>query len=274
MANPYPIEIQAGDAEGPIVIGGLATFTDLGNQPGGGFTPAVVTAADSPYVALPGSLVVVDTSGGPVEIDLPDTPPDGSEVAVWVIDASNQVTVEGPINGGSEIDLTELYSQLVVVYVADQGTWAVLSEGVPGSAGGSSETELVGAQSDTIANGSGGSLTWAHVGGDALLDYTDPLAPTVIAAGVYAVSVDYQATFAMTASGGFICDLTLDASGLGAEVASASNPALAYNNSTPTTAITIVAEIPAGGSLVATLTNMDGVQDGMFAFGGVVCKIS
>lgn len=36
MANPYPIEVQAGDAEGPIVVGGLATFTDPDNQPGGG----------------------------------------------------------------------------------------------------------------------------------------------------------------------------------------------------------------------------------------------
>lgn len=41
MGNPYPIEIQAGDAEGPIVLGGEATFTDPDNQPGGGSQPAL-----------------------------------------------------------------------------------------------------------------------------------------------------------------------------------------------------------------------------------------
>lgn len=48
MANPFPIEIQAGDAEGPIVVGGLATFTDPDNQPGGaGGLPTGWTQDDS-----------------------------------------------------------------------------------------------------------------------------------------------------------------------------------------------------------------------------------
>lgn len=43
MGNPYPIEIQAGDDQGPVVFVGEATFTDSGNQPGGGSVPVVVT---------------------------------------------------------------------------------------------------------------------------------------------------------------------------------------------------------------------------------------
>lgn len=135
--NPYPVELQAGDDKGPVIYAGDLTFKDPSNQPGGGgFSPVAVTSDLSPFAASPGDLIVCDTTDGPIEVDLPVTPPDGSEVAVWVIDASNQVSVIGPINGGSEVDLNDQYAQLVVVYVADDDVWAVLSEGVPGAGGG------------------------------------------------------------------------------------------------------------------------------------------
>lgn len=135
----YPADFETSD--GQVVLGGQIDFTDPDNQPGGGgFTP--VTTADPSFDAEGGQLVIVDASGNDVEVVLPTTPPAGTEVAVWlaVDPGGNTVSVTSGelIDGESEIDLTEIYAQLVVVYTgADVGAgWAVLSQGVPGGGGG------------------------------------------------------------------------------------------------------------------------------------------
>lgn len=62
----------------------------------------VVTNGDSPYAAIPGEFIEVDTTGGDVEIDLPSTVKKGDAVEAKKISADgNVITLDG---NGTNID--------------------------------------------------------------------------------------------------------------------------------------------------------------------------
>lgn len=62
---------------------------------------AVITFGDSPYTAVPGEYVEVDTSGGDVTVLLPTTAGDGEDVQVKHLVSGNRLTLDGQ---GIDID--------------------------------------------------------------------------------------------------------------------------------------------------------------------------
>lgn len=98
-------------------------------------------------------------------------------------------------------------------------------------------------------------LPWTQGSGDALLDLTDPSNPTIVAAGVYALSAVFTG-IDLTAGASFYSELDLDSSGEDAE-AYAVSPAAA--GAATTMALACVYYIPTGGVVQASVENHDSV---------------
>lgn len=111
--NENPGAIQAGLAMQPGQLGGVVT-QPVGEAPKDGvpyvrkdglwedgnlyFDPLIVnkhiTAADSPYQALPNEFIIADATAGPITINAPATPTEGMPFAVKKFDATdNFVTI-------------------------------------------------------------------------------------------------------------------------------------------------------------------------------------
>lgn len=109
----------------------------------------------------------------------------------------------------------------------------------------------------TIADGSSDQLIWTYSSGSSLLDLTDPKNPTVVDAGVYAVSVCVTALTAITLGGLYSFALDLDVAAEDANCSASSPPSVAQLMQ-PQVALAITYHIPAGGVFTATITSLDG----------------
>lgn len=151
----------------------------------------------------------------------------------------------------------------------------LISEIPPASGGGSqpvTREQFHAAGSVTIANGANGVLTWAKsTGGTALVDLTDPAAPAIVTAGTYAVAVRVNPAGALTVGGCYVVKLELDANGEDPEIDVTSAAASAANFAVPQVGNWLTYYIPAGGVIVVTVANLDGVAsvDYQLAFAAV-----
>jgi hypothetical protein len=126
----------------------------------------------------------------------------------------------------------------------------------------------------TIASGASGDLTWDEGPfGDNLLNLTVPAAPTIITAGVYAVSVNVRPNTAMTAGGFYRVKLDLDLNGADAVIQTSVPVSVA--DAGPTETVTGVYYIPAAGVVRAQIFNGDGVNPIDFILGlGMVQRLA
>jgi len=108
-----------------------------------------------------------------------------------------------------------------------------------------------------IANAGQARMPWAHAADSVLVDLTDPTAPAVIASGVYACSVIVFPADPMTAGGFWNLDFELDFFGAAQNV-NQDAPATAADVQPPLP-LSLTYYIPAGGQIVAAVTNNDGV---------------
>ena len=92
---------------------------------------ATITDSNTPYTAVAGAQVLVNTTANPVQVTLPASPATGDEVTI--IDArgtfgSNNLTVDrngNPINTGtSNLTLTNNGQSLTLVYIDSTRGWA------------------------------------------------------------------------------------------------------------------------------------------------------
>lgn len=119
-----------------------------------------------------------------------------------------------------------------------------------------SANEQIEGNAVTIANGASAPLTWDTLtAGEALLDLTTKTAPTVITAGVYAVTI-YVTPGAITHAGYYTLGLSLDADAADANQF-ATSPASSAANASPVIGCTNVFYVPAGGVIQATVGNFD-----------------
>ncbi len=127
----------------------------------------------------------------------------------------------------------------------------------------------------SIANGAAGTLTWdTKVSGTALLNITVPSIPTIVTAGVYAVSVWIAPAAGLTLNGNYEVTLSLDAAGDNAPFDGTASPSVA-GATVAALELTGVYYIPAGGQITAVLGSNDGVSTRNFAINtAVVQRIS
>lgn len=126
--------------------------------------------------------------------------------------------------------------------------------------GGVTAHEVVVGNNVAVANNVGAvALTWdtKQLGSD-LLDLSVPALPTVVAGGVYAVSVYVQPGDAMTAGGSYSLSLELDANG--DDVSLLAMAAMSVGFPFPPTSISGTYLVPAGGAIRVSVNNQDGVQ--------------
>lgn len=136
---------------------------------------------------------------------------------------------------------------------------------------GTTGTEVLdGGATATILDTDSADLQWARDSGDALLDYTNPAAPTVLETGVYGIQVRVQAQTAITAGGSF--EVRLQA-GTAVQIR-ASAPAATGALTTPVVAMTVVAPLVAGESLLARVNNNTGATEDFNLGGGAVTRLS
>lgn len=102
-----------------------------------------------------------------------------------------------------------------------------------------------GAGNVTIAPGAIGSLTWAAVGGDTLLDYTDTALPTFILAGTYIVAAQARAETALAVGDTFTATLNVG----GAASLTATCPPSVAVETRPSVSLTLCAVVAAGDPL-------------------------
>lgn len=135
--------------------------------------------------------------------------------------------------------------------VAGAATWVPVATYVPPQG-----FEQIRGNAATINNGSDGALPWNTVlGGDPLVDISNPLQPTIVAAGVYAIGVTLKVA-SMTVGGWFRGALTLDLTGNGLSIISDSPPTTATDD--PILGLSLTGFIPAGGRLNVEASNFDG----------------
>lgn len=127
-----------------------------------------------------------------------------------------------------------------------------------------------GASVVTIANGAEVALTWEAHGGDTLLDYTTPAAPTVIEAGTYAITVTAAAATDLTANGYFAAGL---AAGLVAQTLVSSPPANAVLLQ-PSVLVAVTAILAAGDTIELFVTNLSGAGEDFVLDKATICKIA
>lgn len=101
-------------------------------------------------------------------------------------------------------------------------------------------------------------LTWDSLGaGSALLDLTDPSAPTVLVAGIYSVTASIEDSTAVTVGGGLQVVLHLDHSNQDA-VCEATYGVGSRADGRYLTSLNNTFYIPAGGVIAVTIFNADG----------------
>lgn len=136
---------------------------------------------------------------------------------------------------------------------------------------GTTGTEILdGGAAATILDGDSANLAFARDTGDVLLDYTDPTAPTVIDAGVYAIMVRVQASTALTAGGSFEARVT---TGSGV-ILRATSPAATATVAFPMVVLTAVGPLDAGDTIVVRCDNDSGATEDFNIGGGAVTRLS
>lgn len=138
------------------------------------------------------------------------------------------------------------------------------SRGSGGSAAPETREELFG-NAVSVANAASGALTWdTSIGPDSLLTLTVPSLPTVITAGVYAVTIDVVASVSMTADGYFEVFLHLDNTGFNQATRTDTRLATAAGP-TPRLSLALAWYCPAGSQIRADVFNRDGAATRTFA---------
>jgi hypothetical protein len=122
----------------------------------------------------------------------------------------------------------------------------------------------------TIANNANANIAWELTSGSSLLDLTTPDAPTVVTAGVYAVTVFTSTTAAMTANGRYEMAFDLDRDGDDPQLVLI--PGATSGPVRTTAALTYYC--PAGAVLQVNIANKDGVASRDFTFIGVIQRLS
>ncbi len=147
------------------------------------------------------------------------------------------------------------------------------SDPIPGI-GSTAREKFVPLNGVSIANAAFGSLTWDNkVSGSDLLDLSDPLNPTVVSDGVYAVTVT-ASTDPISTGGYYTLYLTLDSTAEDAVAAHDSPPSIAAINN-PFVSCSLTYFIPAGGIINASVYNGDGVNSVVFyIYTAIVQRIS
>lgn len=147
------------------------------------------------------------------------------------------------------------------------------------SVGGSSSTattdhEGLNGSAVNVANGAAKTFTWAYVLGSALLDLTVPTAPTIVTAGVYAISVCAHPSADLTAGGAWELELSPDTdiglppTALGTAAASTARPR-------PYITVGMTWYLPAGTAIYAYAHNYDGAATRTFGiFDAMVQRLS
>lgn len=119
--------------------------------------------------------------------------------------------------------------------------------------------QLISGTVTSIPDGDNDFLYWdTKVSGDDLLDLTDPQQPTIVSDGVYAVTVSVECA-PLTVGGYYIPTLTLNAAGDNGNVFSSSPPSVTADQ-TPGVALSLTYFVPAGGQVIVTVSNFDGVS--------------
>lgn len=122
----------------------------------------------------------------------------------------------------------------------------------------------------TVANGAGGSAHFLQSPDAAvLLDYSNPLKPTVLSDGIYSIYLDVGPTGAMTAGGSYDVSLDADADGRDFECY-VTAPAAVAQNLQPYVAAFLTIYLEAGMALAATVYNNDGSQTLGFQVNGTI----
>jgi len=111
--------------------------------------------------------------------------------------------------------------------------------------------------STNIGNGFNADLPWAYLQGDVLLDLSTPTLPTVIEAGIYAVTLGVQGS-ALTVGGIYQVIFWMDQTGDSAMVVASSPPSVTADPD-PEVTVAMTYYVPAGGILEVAVVNGDGV---------------
>lgn len=132
--------------------------------------------------------------------------------------------------------------------------------------------QLIGS-TGAIANNATAALSWGSPFGTALLSLTVPTAPTVVTAGVYAVTARVLAAASMTAAGFFTASLEMDVNDEDASLI-VNSPAAGAGLVSPSISLTLVYYVPAAGLITCRVTNHDGVQAIDFSLSATVQRLS
>lgn len=124
-----------------------------------------------------------------------------------------------------------------------------------------------------VVNNNSGDLTWnAKTSGSSLLDLSAPLRPVVLDSGIYAVHVEVIPVEDMTAGGVNVCGLELDADGEDPSVHGSVNyVAASLRRGVP---LDLTYYIPAGGTILAWVANLDGVLDHTYQLRAKIQRIT
>ena len=123
-----------------------------------------------------------------------------------------------------------------------------------------------------IADNAQGNLTWDNPQGDALLNLSTPGLPTVVAAGVYAVSVTVTGN-SITVGGYYQANLDMDTANEDARVTEDS-PTASASHDNPLISLANTYYVPAGGIISVSVANLDGSATRAFAMSAVVQRLS
>lgn len=148
------------------------------------------------------------------------------------------------------------------------------SDPILGLGGGTTAHEgLNGASSPTVANGAAGTLDWSHTLGDTLLDLSDPFGPTVVADGVYSVTVTAHPGADMTVGGSWQLELSFDVDLGLPDVILQGYVTAAIRR--PYVSCSMAWYLPAGTAIYAYALNSDSVSSRPFGiYAALVQKIS
>jgi hypothetical protein len=127
-----------------------------------------------------------------------------------------------------------------------------------------------------ITNGLMDSLSWdCKYSGADLLDLSDPIHPTFVASGVYAVMVQIGPASNMTPGGAFDYALVFHTVAVSGQVIVAGAAGLSAESLRPATQANAVVAATAGDSLELQVGNLDGLQDlGFRIVGASIQRIS